>query len=126
MLESLSSTDTLALFIGLYMLAAGIGLLIDPKGYGGLIDELRASVAVAYIAAILAFVFGAIIVAFHNVWTNSTAILVSLIGWAGLMEGLLLLAFRQTFLNLVGAIPLTARTMVPFGMITILTAQQGQ
>jgi hypothetical protein len=93
-------TEILALFTGLYLLAAGIGLLVDPRGYARMIEEFRANGALAYLAAIAAFVLGAFIVAVHNVWTGPTAILVSLIGWGALAEGVLLLSMRRKFLDL--------------------------
>lgn len=119
MTETLASTQTLALFIGLYMLAGGTGLLVDHKSCAGLIDEFRSSIAVSYLAGVLVFVIGAVIVALHNVWTGPAAILVSLLGWGALVEGCLLLAFRRPFLNLVKKFPISARTIIPFGILTV-------
>lgn len=117
--ETLAATQIFALFIGLYMLAGGIGLLVDHKNCAGLIDEFRSSIAVSYLAGVLVFVIGSVIVALHNVWTSPAAILVSLLGWAALAEGCLLLAFRRPFLNLVRRFPVSAKTMVPFGILTV-------
>ena len=117
--ETLASTETLALFIGLYMLAGGTGILIDHRNYSGVIEEFRASVAVSYLGGVVVFVLGAVLVALHNVWTSPSAILVSLIGWAALIEGVLLLAFRRPFLDLISRFPVTARTMVPFGILAV-------
>jgi len=117
--EPFAATQSFALFIGLYMLAGGIGILVDHKNCAGLIDEFRASIAVSYLAGVIVFVIGAVIVALHNVWTGPAAILVSLRGWGALVEGCLLLAFRRPFLNLVGRFPMSAKTMVPFGIFAV-------
>ena len=117
--EVASITQTLALFIGLYMLAGGTGLLVDHKNYAGVIGEFRASVAVSYLGAVLVFVLGAVLVAIHNIWTSPSAILVSLIGWGALVEGMLLLAFRKPFLDVVSKFPISRKTMAPFGVLTV-------
>ena len=111
-------TETLALFAGLYLFAAGLGLLLDPKGYAAMLDEFRANGALAYLAAIAAFILGAFIVTVHNVWTGPTAILVSLIGWAALVEGVLLLVMRRKFLDIFAPLAANARFMSLMGAAT--------
>jgi hypothetical protein len=113
-----AATETLALFTGLYLFAAGVGLLLDPKGYAAMMEEFRANGALAYLAAILAFVIGAFIVTVHNVWTSPTAVLVSLIGWGARAEGMLLLAMRRKFLDLFAPLARHERFMSGFGLAT--------
>ena len=120
MLETLSLTQVLATFIGLYMVAAGIGLLTDRDRYATFIDDLREYTALGFVTSLFVFVLGAMIVALHNLWTDPLTIFVSLYGWGALIEGIIMLAFRRPFLRLVGVVPLTAKTMVPFGVIAIL------
>jgi len=117
--DTFATTQTFALFIGLYMLAGGTGILVDHKNYAGVIEEFRSSIAVTYLAGVMTFVLGAVIVAIHNLWTSPAAILVSLVGWAALVEGILLLAFRRPFLDLVSRFPMSARTMYPFGILAM-------
>ena len=112
-------TDTLALFLGLYMLAAGTGLLLDRKAFEGAIETLRGNPMLTYLAAILAFTIGAAIVTLHNDWSGPTAILISLIGWGALIEGVLMLALQRPFLDLAAKIPMTAAVMTPFGLLTV-------
>ncbi len=120
MLETLSITEMLAAFIGLYMVAAGTGLLTDRDGYATVIGDLRENTALGIVTSLFVFVLGAVIVVLHNVWTDPLTILVSLFGWGALIEGLVMLAFRRPFLRLVGAVPLTATTMVIFGVFSML------
>jgi hypothetical protein len=120
MADTFSMTQTLATFLGLYMLAAGVGLLVNRQAYETVIAELRANAALGYMTAILAFVIGAVIVALHNLWTGPTAIIVSVIGWAALIEGVAMLAVRDRFLALVGAIPLNPPVAVGLGAFTVV------
>ena len=120
MIETLSVTQILAVFIGLYMVAAGIGLLTDRNGYATLIDDLRENAALGYVTGVFVFALGAAMVAVHNLWTGSLAIVVSLFGWGTLVEGVLLLAIRRPSLSLVKVIPFTPATMVPYGIAAIV------
>jgi hypothetical protein len=65
-------------------------------------------------------VLGAVMVAVHNLWTDPLAIVVSLVGWGALIEGVLMLAIRRPFLNFVRVVPFTAATMVPCGIAAIV------
>ena len=122
MLETYSLTQTLALLFGLYMASAGIGLITDSKGFSGVMEEFKSSTGLTYIAAIAALALGGTDVAIHNIWGNPLEIIVTLFGWAALIEGALMLAFRRTFLTLVGAMPLNERFMKGYGVFVLLVA----
>lgn len=100
MLETYSLTQTLALLIGLYFLAAGVGLLTNRYDVAKMFDDLKAQPMLAYLGAFLAFAIGGVIVALHNDWSGWLAGFVSLVGWAALIEGVLLLAAPGWYLNL--------------------------
>jgi len=99
MIEGYSATNVIAALIGLYMLAGGAGMLTDRDVWSRVIREIAASPALGYIAGILAFAIGAAIVAVHNRWDTPLGIFVSLIGWAALIEGVLMLALRRPFIG---------------------------
>ena len=120
MIETLSVTQILAVFLGLYMVAAGIGFLAGRGSYATLIDELRNNTALGYVTGAFVFALGAAMVAVHNLWTGPLAIVVSLVGWGALIEGVLMLAIRRTFLGLVKVVPLTPATMVSCGIAAIV------
>jgi hypothetical protein len=120
MIETLSTTQILGVIIGLYMVAAGIGLLTGRGSYATVIDELRDNTALGYLTSVFVFVLGAVIVAVHNHWTGPVAIVVSLVGWAALIEGVLMLAIRRPLLGLVRVVPFTAAMMMPFGIASIV------
>ncbi len=120
MIETLSVTQILAVFIGLYMVAAGIGFLTGRGSYASLIDELRDNTALGYVTGAFVFALGAAMVAVHNLWTGPLAIVVSLVGWGALIEGVLMLAIRRTFLGLVKVVPLTPATLVPCGIAAVV------
>jgi len=99
MIASYTVTEVIAALIGLYMLAGGAGILADREVWSKVIREIADSPALGYISGILAFAVGAAIVAIHNRWGTPLEIVVSLIGWAGLAEGVLMLAARRPFIG---------------------------
>ncbi|MEE2566382.1 hypothetical protein [Hyphobacterium marinum] len=120
MFSDASLTESLARILGLYMLAGGIGLLIDPKAYDGVMENFRANPALAYISAVVVFTIGAALVTLHNQWSSWPQIIVSLIGWAALVEGILMLAVRRSFFALVAKIPLGMGMLRGFGVLTLV------
>ena len=62
------------------------------------------------------FVLGAVLVAVHNQWNGPLAVIVSLISWGAFIEGVLMLAARRPFLDIVGRIPTSAKMMKAFGI----------
>lgn len=122
MLATYTLTQTLALLLAIYMAAAGIGLLTDSKGFAGVMNEFKTSIGLTYIAAIVAFALGGTIVAIHNLWGAPLEIIVTVIGWAALIEGVLMLALRRPFFTLVGAMPLNEAFMKGYGVFVLIVA----
>jgi uncharacterized membrane protein len=120
MIETLSVTQILAVFIGVYMVAAGIGLVTDRDAYATLIDDMRENTALGYVTGAFVFFLGAAMVAVHNLWTSPLAVVVSLFSWGALIEGILMLAVRRQFLGLVNVVPFTGATTLPFGIAAIV------
>ncbi len=100
MIDVYSATNVIAALIGVYMIAGGVGMLTDRDVWSRVIRDIAASPALGYIAGILAFAIGAAIVAVHNRWGTPLEIVVSIIGWAALAEGVLMLALRRPFIGL--------------------------
>lgn len=120
MIETLTTTQTLSVLIGLFLVAVGIGLLTGRGSYATLIDDLRENTALGYVTSVIVFVLGAVIIAVHNRWTYPVAVVVSLIGWAALIEGFLMLAIRRPLLSLLKGVPITTATMMPLGVVLIV------
>lgn len=122
MIATYSLTETIALIFVLYFGAAGIGLLTDSKGFASVMDEFKTSIGLTYIAAIVAFALGATIISIHNLWSSPLEIIVSVMGWAALIEGVLMIAFRRPFFTVIGAIPLNERFMKTYGIFVLVLA----
>lgn len=85
-------TLRLAEAIGLYMIVVGIGGLVAPERWRKMMDDLERSPGLVMALGFPVFAIGAALVLIHSVWTDPLAVIVSLVGYAALIEGALLLA----------------------------------
>ncbi len=109
-------TQTLAGLIGLYFLAAGIGILSDRTYVSDLMKDLIDRPAFGFLGGIIAFVIGGTIISIHNDWTTLLSGCVTLIGWASLAEGVLMLAFPRRFLSLFSGWAAASKLVTIFGL----------
>lgn len=117
MITASMTTLVLAVVIGLMSLASGIGGLVDPRRWAAIFDELDRSPGLVLAMAILAYSFGAVVVAIHNIWTDPLSVIVSVIGWASLVEGTLLLAVPATYLGFARRLMSYARAWAIFAIL---------
>ena len=86
--------------IGLYMIVLGIGGLMAPLRWRAVMDDLERSPGLVMALGFPVFVVGAALVLIHSIWTDPLAVIVSLIGYAALVEGALLLAVPALLLRI--------------------------
>ena len=80
------------LFAVIY-LAVGLGLILSPGHYRKMMTDFIDSPGVLYLGGLLAMVAGLLIVLHHNVWTADWTLLITLLGWAAVLKGGLILVF---------------------------------
>lgn len=75
------------LFAAISFLVIGVSHLVQPRGWVAFYQALAArGTPGAFLEGFLLLNFGAIIVAFHNVW-HGPALVLTLIGWAQVLKG---------------------------------------
>ena len=119
-MDGLSLTEYIALMFGLYLLASGGGLLFEREGYNAILQRFRDDAALGYLAGIMAFALGAVLVRLHNLWGTPVECVVSFIGWAALVEGVLMLAFRQRFMSFFAGFDFSKSFIMGVGLICLL------
>ena len=120
----------LSMLFGLYELATGLGSLTGRLRWDALIDEIARPPALVLITGLVTFTIGATLVSIHNLWTDALAVVVTLIGWLALIEGLILLAAPGPFLAAVRPLarwqrPLSLAAAV-FGALLIIAGFTGR
>ena len=105
MATSASIPAWIALFVGLYALAAGVGELRAPNTWWTMLKEFERSPALRFLTGLLVLVLGAAIY-LVNPWRPGDwlAITVSAVGGLAVAEGLLILAAGERFLHFARAL----------------------
>ncbi|GLS33660.1 hypothetical protein SAMN04488498_11612 [Mesorhizobium albiziae] len=107
-MTALSTTGLLAILIGLMSIATGIGGLLRPNDWRRMFDEFEASPGLSLAIALIAILFGSLVISIHPRWDTPLQIVISVIGWASFIEGLALLSIPRSYIGM--AKPLLAYT----------------
>jgi hypothetical protein len=83
----------LARMLGPFLLVVGAGLAIGPANFRATAEEFLASRALVFVAGLFAFLPGLAIVLTHNLWTADWRVIITIVGWLGVVGG----AFRLLF-----------------------------
>ena len=88
-----------AKIIALYYLAVGVGMLSGNINYKKLIDDFQKSQGLTLVTGFFLLVIGVLLVDAHNIWVKDWTVLITIIAWAMLIKGVLLIAAPQTLLS---------------------------
>lgn len=111
-------TNMLAALIGLYFICGGIAIFSDRKAMAGMLQALNEQPVLGYYGGVMAFAIGGTILAVHSSWDGLLAGFITLVGWISLIEGVLLIAARRPFLQLVSNLRLEGHLGTVFGVAT--------
>ena len=84
----LMETIFLAQVIGIYLLVGSVAGLLHPRRMKEAMGDFMKSSILPFFDGALALIIGLLIVLTHNVWTDLAAIIITLIGWLAIIEGL--------------------------------------
>jgi hypothetical protein len=88
-------TIFLAQALGLILTVSGLAVLINLKDSSELLDELIKNKGVLWLGGYLALFIGAVVIALNNVWNLHFQLLLTIVGWAALLKGALILLFPK-------------------------------
>jgi len=76
-------------------LSAALGAVFSRDHYRRLLDDLFKNAALTYLTGFTAVILGFLIVNYHNTWGKDWTVLVTILGWLGLIKGVLIIAFPR-------------------------------
>jgi len=115
-------TLQLARLWGVAALVIALGALTAPKRMGAAMADFERSPGLLFITAIFALGIGLIQVMFHNLWTDPTAIIVSLIGWLAILKGIVLIAIPEPVMKLAASSANSPSTVRLYGVLILILA----
>jgi len=83
----------IARIFGICYLVMGIGFLINRKAFQRVMEDFDKNAALLFFSGLFALVTGVVIVLVHNVWVAHWSVIITLIGWAGIIKGIGLIVF---------------------------------
>lgn len=92
-----------AKILTLYMLAVGVGVLSGKLNMSKMIGDLEKSSALSLMTGFTLLVMGALLAQYHNIWSGPWwVVLITILGWATLIKGFLLIAYPQAIFSFKG------------------------
>ncbi|MBL7068914.1 MAG: hypothetical protein ISS34_03575 [Candidatus Omnitrophica bacterium] len=86
----------IARIFGLCYLIIGAGLVFNQKAFQHVMGDFCKNAALVFIAGLFALVIGVVIVLTHNVWVANWTVMITIIGWGGLIKGIWMIVFPNT------------------------------
>ena len=83
----------------LYVLAIGVGVLSGKLNMNKVIDDLEKSQGLSLAIGFTLLVMGALLVQYHNIWVKDWTVLITILAWAVLIKGFLLIAYPQALFS---------------------------
>jgi uncharacterized protein YjeT (DUF2065 family) len=117
MANAANLTGWLIMATGLYCLAAGLGMASAPDRFKRMFAELEGSPVSNYLAGLVVLVIGIAILLVHPTSTRWPDILVAILGWGALAEGLLFIVAPQVIWAI--ARPFLTMRLRLWGLVTI-------
>jgi hypothetical protein len=108
----------IGVLMGLLMLLIGLGTVISPRSRVRALREFGASGGMQLVGGMLSFVVGAAVVIMVPLSNDMFAICVTVLGWAMLLKGALLLLWGDGMMEMAGGIG--ERAMPTFGWLLAL------
>ena len=70
----------------------GVALFLNPQRFRNVYGKMLTDDSLLVLSGIIALLFGAFVVAIHNIWFLGWPLLITLLGWWSVIKGVLLLS----------------------------------
>lgn len=81
--------------MALVYLSVGVGVLTGSLNFKKLAEDFSKSAGLAYVSGFITLIIGVALVQYHNLWVKNWTVLVTFIGWACLVKGIMLIAYPK-------------------------------
>lgn len=87
----------LAQVVGPLMVLIGLGVLFNPTTFSLMMEEMNSGkqYLVLFVTGAVTTILGLLVVLSHNVWVWDWSLLITLLGWATLIKGAVMLLFPK-------------------------------
>lgn len=82
--------------MGPIYLIVGVGMLLNREFYQRVMEDYPKNSALVFFSGVFPLVLGVVILLLHNTWAANWTVLITIIGWGGLIKGIWLTVFPKT------------------------------
>ena len=86
----------IAKIIGPYFFLIGLSMLVNKMFFLKLMDDYSQNNIFVVFGGMFALVFGLVLLQVHNIWTASWPVVITIMGWSGVIKGVWLIIFPAT------------------------------
>lgn len=92
----MNTTIIFAQILGIVFTVVGLSMLLSTTGTIALVEETIENKGLLWLWGFIALLVGAIVIGFNNLWNPGLQLFVTLIGWAALLKGIVILVFPKS------------------------------
>jgi len=115
----MTTSKTIAALLGPTLIVSAASIFINLSVWPALVDQAFHNPALAFITGYFHFVAGLAIVYFHNRWTRSWAVVVTVLGWVALAGGLSRILFPTQLIGIATSATQTTGVMPIAGLVIL-------
>ena len=86
----------IARIFGAVYLVIAIGMLLNGKFYQKVMEDFPKNTALVLFSGMFALIIGIVIVTVHNIWAANWTVIITIIGWMGVLKGSWFIIFPET------------------------------
>ena len=107
----------IAQLLAIIYIGAGLAGLINKTNYKKIMDGIFKQSALVYLSGMFALLIGGLLVIFHNMWVADWPVIITVIGWIGMLKGFILLAWPNHLKKM--SSPLLSMKALPWFMLVL-------
>lgn len=94
------TSTALSQFYGIVLAVTGLGILLNRDHFHKVVDNICKSSGLQYLVALVSLVLGTVIVINHNVWHKDWTVVLTILGWVMLFDGVVRMLFPAAMINM--------------------------
>ncbi|PKL26161.1 MAG: hypothetical protein CVV47_03260 [Spirochaetae bacterium HGW-Spirochaetae-3] len=113
-------SNLIAQVLAIVYIVSGLGVLFGKIDFKSIGDEIVGSPTLSFFSGAFGIVIGTVLIHYHNIWTMDWIVVVTLVSWAFLVGGIIIILWPRVF-TLVGKLyrqsPLWGIGMIGLGIV---------
>ncbi len=116
----METTLFLARILAVVYVVFGAGLFINSRYYSKVYGDFVKNCALLFVASLILLVVSTVIVLVHNIWEWQWYVIITVVGWVGLVKAFLFLVLPKKTVKIVGGVVKSKVLFITGGLIAVV------